>query len=88
MSGRNCIKHTLIANIITKCDNETDLGGIHDTKLIFDLHIQAASNKANQIIGIIRITFRSLNRCCFIKLYKAMVRPHLEYGNTIIGTRT
>ena len=51
--------------------------------VIFDLHIQAASNKANQIIGIIRRTFSYLNRYCFIKLYKAMVRPHLEYGNTI-----
>ena len=68
---------------ITKCDNEKDLGVIFDNKLIFDLHVQAASNKANQIIGIIRRTFSYLNRYCFIKLYKAMVGPHLEYGNTI-----
>ena len=53
---------------ITKCDNEKDLGVIFYNKLIFDLHIQAASNKANQIIGIIRRTFSYLKRYCFIKL--------------------
>ena len=68
---------------VTKCDNEKDLGVIFYNKLIFDLHIQAASNKENQSIGIVRRTFSYLNRYCFIKLYKAMVRPHLEYGNTI-----
>ena len=62
---------------ITKCDNEKDLGVIFYNKLIFDLHIQAASNTANQIIGIIRMTFSYLNRYCFIQLYKAMVRPRL-----------
>ena len=32
---------------ITKCDNEKDLGVILYNKLIFDLHIQAASNTNN-----------------------------------------
>ena len=57
---------------ITKCDNEKDLGVIFYNKLIVDLHIQAASNKANKIIGIIRRTFSYLNRYHFIKLHKAL----------------
>ena len=35
------------------------------------------------MIGIIKRTFSYLNRCGFIQLYKALVRPHLEYGNII-----
>ena len=35
------------------------------------------------MIGIIKRTYSYLNRASFIQLYKALVRPHLEYGNII-----
>eukprot|EP00745_Piridium_sociabile_P009045 TRINITY_DN1619_c0_g1_i5.p2 TRINITY_DN1619_c0_g1~~TRINITY_DN1619_c0_g1_i5.p2 ORF type:complete len:111 (+),score=1.42 TRINITY_DN1619_c0_g1_i5:2684-3016(+) len=35
------------------------------------------------MIGIIKRTFLYLDKATFLKLYKAMVRPHLEYGNII-----
>ena len=35
------------------------------------------------MIGLIKRTFSYLNKDTFFKLYKAMVRPHLEYGNVI-----
>ena len=38
---------------------------------------------AHALIGLIRRSFDYLDKDMFIKLYKALVRPHLEYGNTI-----
>ena len=68
---------------IMKCDEEKDLGVVFDCVLSFDSHIQTVINKANRNIDIIRRTFSYLTRNGFIKLYKALVRPHLEYGNAI-----
>ena len=60
-----------------KCDEEKDLGVVFDCMLSFDSHIQTVINKANRNIGIIRRTFSYLTRNVFIKLYKALVRPHV-----------
>ena len=68
---------------IAKCESEKDLGVIFDSKLTFDNHIETIIKKANKMIGIIKRTFSYLNRASFIQLYKALVRPHLEYGNII-----
>ena len=65
------------------CEEEKDLGVIFDGGLRFDSHIQSSINKANKIIGIIRRSFSFLNKDSFLRLYKALVRPHLEYGNSI-----
>ena len=40
-------------------------------------------NKANRLIGIIRRSFCALDNTSFTLLYKAIVRPHLEYAATI-----
>ena len=45
-----------------------------------DQHIQAKVNKANQIVGLIRRSFRYLDFKTFCLLFKALVRPHLEYA--------
>ena len=61
-----------------------DLGIIVDSSL--KLHSQATSaiNKANRVLGLIKISFNTLNRNSPI-LYKALVRPHLEYANVVWG---
>ena len=41
--------------------------------------------KANQILGIIKKSYISRDAGTISTLYKAMVRPHLEYGNAIWG---
>jgi len=68
---------------ITTCDEEKDLGVVFDRNLSFDTHIQNSINKANKMIGLIKRTFTYLDRDTFLKLYKALVRPHVEYGNVI-----
>ena len=35
------------------------------------------------MIGLIKRTFTYLNKDILLKLYKSLVRPHLEYGNII-----
>ena len=63
--------------------DEKDLGVIFDYKLSFDARIQNAINRANRMLGIIRRTFTFLNEITLLNLYKALVWPHIKYGNEI-----
>ena len=69
--------------IIKSCDEEKDLGVIFDSSLNFDKHLYHIITKANQILGIIKRSFKYLNKEVLLKLYKSLVRPHLEYGNCV-----
>jgi hypothetical protein len=69
---------------INKCEQEKDLGVMFDSKLTFDAHIQSCISKANRMLGIIKRTFTYLDKESFLYLYKALVRPHLEYANAIL----
>ena len=42
--------------------------------------------KANNMIGLIRRSFVHLDEEMFLDLYKALVRPHLEYTNVILSS--
>ena len=66
---------------IVKCDSEKDLGITIDSELNFAVHIDTVSKKANGIMAVIR-TFTCMDFKCFCLLYKALVRPHLEYEVT------
>ena len=68
---------------IESCEEEKDLGITFDSKLSFDQYIKKIVSKANQMIGIIKRAFTYLDKETFLKLYKAFIRPHLEYGNVI-----
>ena len=54
-----------------------------DSNLKFDQHIQTKVNKANQIVELIRRSFRYLDFKTFCLLFKALVRPHHEYAGCI-----
>ena len=68
---------------LTTCEEEKDLGVTFDRFLSFDKQINSSVSKANRILGIIKRSFKDLDREAFIQLYKGVVRPHLEYGNLI-----
>ena len=69
--------------ILERVTSEKDLGVIFDNNLNFREEIASRVSKANKIMGIIRRTFLHLNKDNFILLFKALVRPHTEYGATI-----
>ena len=60
-----------------------DLGVTIDDKLIFPRHIQIQVKKTNSAVGLIRHTFKHLDKESFLCLYKSLVRPHLEYALVI-----
>ena len=62
---------------------EKDLGVIIDEKLKFDKHTEAQANKANKILGLLRRSFETLDNETLVWLFKALVRPHVEYCNTV-----
>ena len=61
-------------------DKIKDLGVITDEDFSYNDHIEAVTNKANKMWGIIRRTFTSLDICNLTLLYKTLVRSHLEYA--------
>jgi len=64
-------------------DSVSDLGVRFDSKLSIMDHINDKVNKAYGILGIIKRNFIYLDINFFVLLYKAMVRPYLEYANSV-----
>ncbi|PJE77527.1 hypothetical protein CI610_03548 [invertebrate metagenome] len=62
---------------------EKDIGVMIDEDLNFKKHIQLSVNKANSIVGLIRRSFVYLDESMFTLLFKALVRPHLEYAASV-----
>ena len=60
--------------------SEKDLGVTVDSALKFDNHVAAVVSKATRIAAVIRRTFTYMDIKTFNLLFKALVRPHLEYA--------
>ena len=54
-----------------------------DYSLKFHSQATSATNSANRVMGLIEKSFSTLNRKTLLILYKALVRPHLEYANVV-----
>ncbi|KAI8501002.1 hypothetical protein Bbelb_210970 [Branchiostoma belcheri] len=59
---------------------EKDLGIIVDHELLFDKHVTSSVSKATRMTGLLWRTFEHVDKDVFTMLYKALIRPHLEYG--------
>ena len=70
-------------NIISRVDSHKHLGMILDSKLRFNYHLKEKISIANKGIGTIRLLYKFLPRSTLISIYKAFVRPHLDYGDII-----
>jgi len=71
--------------IISSSDTIKDLGIYIDNNLRFNFHTASVISKANRTLAIIRKSFHSTDNHMFVTLYKSLVRPIIEYGNTIWG---
>ncbi len=76
-------RYTLGGEELEHVFEEKDLGVYVDSELSFDEHISMKVKKANQLVGLIRRSFSYLNDKTFVKLYTALVRPHLEYAQCV-----
>ena len=70
---------------LTSVDHHKDLGVTFDCHLNFHQHTSEVASKANRVLACMKRAFTDLNNDGFLKLYKAMVRPIMEYANTIWG---
>ena len=66
---------------------EKDLGVNIDPELKFTQHCVKVANKASQIVGMIRRSFDYIDSEMLCTLMKGLIRPHLEYGNTVWSPR-
>ena len=63
--------------------SQKHLGMILDSTLSFSFHLKEKIDKANKGICVIRRLFNYLPRHTLLTIYKAFVRPHLDYGDII-----
>ena len=82
-AGNREYEYKLLGTKLEHVKSEKDIGVEIDGELKFTTHISNKINKANSIMGVIRRTFKYLDPETFSKLYKSLVRPHLEYANAV-----
>ena len=63
--------------------SEKNLGVTVDNKLSFQQHIESITKKANAVLATIKRTYSHMDIMTFNLLYKALVRPHLEYAQEV-----
>ena len=75
----NGYKYALDGVELESVDEEKDLGVLISKDMKVAAQCHSAALKANRVLGMIKRTFVSRDTDMLVKLYKALVRPHLEY---------
>ena len=81
------MKDDTTVNLLESVQSEKDLGVIVDKDLSFEEHINEVVKRANKISGLLKRTIVNKNKSIMAPLFKALVRPILEYGNAIWSPR-
>ena len=68
---------------VSSCKSQKHLGILLDGKLTFEDHYETILSKTNRTIGLLRKLQSLLPRAALITIYKAFVRPHLDYGDVL-----
>ena len=81
MGSKNCkFRYNLNGIDLQEVSEEKDLGIMMNNNLKSGLQCEAAAKKGNQILGLIWRSFSQLDKNMLLRLYKLLVRPHLEYA--------
>ena len=80
--GHSNVHHSYHMNNIPieSTSSEKDLGIIIQSDLKVSQQVAKAVKSANRALGIIRRNITDKSKFNIIRLYKSLVRPHLEYG--------
>ena len=83
--GRDNItaNYKMYNNTVFSEETEKDLGILFDCNLKFSAHVRTIVAKANSRVGLLRRNFSNLSPPIFLPLYKALIRPLLEYGSVV-----
>ncbi len=65
---------------MTKCEQINDLGILVNSAFTPSANVLTAANKARGMLYLIKRLFTYLTKEIFVPLYRALVRPHLEYA--------
>ena len=65
--------------VLGKTTQEKDLGVTFSADMKVSEQCRIAASKGNQILGLIRRTIMYKEKQLIVPMYKAIVRPHLEY---------
>ena len=68
---------------VSQRKSQKQLGIILDSKLTFEDHYKTVLRKTNRTIGLLRKLQNLLPREALTTIYKAFVRPHLDYGDVL-----
>ena len=65
--------------VLVRTTQEKDLGVTFSADMKVSEQCRIAASKRNQILGLIRRTMMYKEKQLIVPMYKAIVRPHLEY---------
>ena len=68
---------------VASCETHKHLGLLLDKRLPFDRHVEELILRANKGVGLITRLRRYLPRNSLLTIYKALIRPHLDYGDVV-----
>ena len=75
--------YSMNGQLLTSVDYHKDLGVSFDCNLNFHQQTSKIALKANCVLACVKRDFVDLNNDVLLKLYKALVRPIMEYANII-----
>ena len=77
--GNEKVQYEMDAVKLVETEEEKDLGVIISKSFKVSRQCAEAAKKGNQMLGLIKRTITTRKKKVMLSLYKALVRPHLEY---------
>ena len=77
--GNTSMNYEMGGTILSTTVKEKDLGVTMNANMKVSEQCRIAASKGNQVLGMIRRNITYKDKSLIVPLYKAIVRPHLEY---------